>query len=150
MPLDARNLQAYFVRDALIESMTDQLMYENQSKQWYIYNRNFWESISELSMKKINRGCIVSLDPTSEKSSLITDVMFLLAVSLGKEFNESDLPNQSLINFQNGVFDIRIKQLLPHAPEFIFTNMLHLDFSEDVWSSLEFQQFLLSLVEQNC
>lgn len=121
-------------------------LYSLDLDNWYAWDGRIWQ----LSLVKTIEHEILTeikmLDPQSVRTSLISDVYNLMAISLQGSLG---LPPKNALNFRNGILDLTSMQLIPHDPEYLFTYIIDLDYDHDAYPDEVLQKLLLYFVDGN-
>ena len=84
----------------------------------YVYVNGYYKFISDDEMK----GFIKSFIPYQLRNSKdINEVLFELKTEMNFVDYEDLNNNEDIINFQDGLFNIRTNELMPHTPEILST-----------------------------
>lgn len=85
------------------------------------YSNGVYKNINEDMLKGFIKTFITSFDITLYKSSIVNEVFKDLMTDL--KFVNQDMLNsdEDIINFKNGLYDIRNKKLMPHTPKVFST-----------------------------
>ena len=104
------------------------------------YHGDFWVYVDGVfvSGDKILEKKIVSLNKNLKKSQR-KEVMNYIALETEKE--QQDI-NTNLVNFQNGMFNLTSRELLPHTPNIFTLNQIHANYNENVAVNENIEKFL--------
>lgn len=128
------NLNYIFVRGAAVETP---LM--------YVYTNGYYKLVSENEMKAFIKQYI----PYQLRKSRDINEVYLDLITEMKFVNYEDLnSNEDIINFQDGILNIRTMEFMPHSPDIYSTIQIPAKYSEIEAAEFEapvFEQYMLTL-----
>lgn len=121
------------------------IMNENELKLFnnsiYIYNNGVYSNSKQLLERKILEICNKAKKNTREE---VTEYLKI------KLENEELEVNKYFINFQNGLYCIEQKKIIPHTPEVFTINQIPLSYKADAPINEAVENFLTSITSKNC
>lgn len=128
------NLNYIFVRGAAVEMP---LM--------YVYTNGYYKLVSDNEMKAFIKQYI----PYQLRKSRDINEVYLDLITEMKFVNYEDLnSNEDIINFQDGILNIRTMEFMPHSPDIYSTVQIPAKYSEIEAAGFEapvFEQYMLTL-----
>ncbi len=103
-------------------------------KEWYRYQRSgIFKICPEMVIQQVIYTAIKeqTRNQIGFSSSYVHGVYSCLKLEAVRDNNNQMLQSTGLICFKNGVLDLKTRTLLPHSPEYFFTNQLPFDWMPD-------------------
>ncbi len=114
----------------------------NSSVMRYWYKDGCYRLLSDDMIKGIIKGYITSFDEKILKMSDVNEVFNDLITDL-KAISQNELnSNEDIINFQNGILDLKTMQLLPHSPRYYTTIQIPCDWAQTAKPTPIFDEFM--------
>lgn len=111
----------------------------------YWYNNGVYKMASDDDIRGYIKQVIIDFDESLARWSVITEVFMLLTCD-NNYIDESDLnTNEDVINFQNGLYNIKTNILLPHTPHLYSTIQLPCNYIEVNDEATVFNNYLKTL-----
>lgn len=140
--------------DYLLELLDNNYLYDNEVRQWYVYNNNeshIWEviSIEDLKLIIIKHLKEHKLIKKNIKKHYLTNIIDFLSTLLKTNFNKFSNQHTNFIPFNNGILNLTTSELLPFSREFKFTYKLNIDFDPEAKMNSDFANWLLFISNKN-
>lgn len=114
----------------------------NGSVMRYWYKNGCYRLLSDDMIKGIIKGHITSFDEKILKMSDVNEVFNDLITDL-KAISQNELnSNENIINFQNGILDLKTMQLLPHSSRYYTTIQIPCDWAQNAKPTPIFDEFM--------
>ena len=102
----------------------------------YAYNNGKYTYLTDLSAERLVADYIVSVDMDLLKNSDVTDIARKLTL-VANEKNIDDLDsNENIINFSNGILNIKTGVLVPHNPSILTTIQIPCNYCPELANNL--------------
>ena len=132
------NLKYLFVREAM-----------RGSYQKYVYVNGCYHNYSDDMFKGAIKRFVIDFDPILLKMSIIDETYKQLITDLNHIPQTVLNADENLINFQNGLLDIRTLELQPHDPAIYSSIQIPCDWTDDPTPTPYFDSYLDTLTSGN-
>lgn len=122
-------LLAKYIRDTSNYFLVKNNANEKTMIYWYI--NGVYKNINEDMLKGIIKSYIQSYNNNLYKSSIVNEVCVDLMTDLNFISQDELNNNENIINFKNGLYDIKRKVLIPHTPKIITTIQIPCNWNDD-------------------
>lgn len=127
-----------FVRNDALEGVTR-----------YWYENGVYKLISDDELKGHIKSYITSIDKSILKKKDVEEVFFDLTTDLNYISHDKLNANEDIINFKNGLLNLKTMELMPHSPEVYSTIQLDCDYNPDALDSPTFDKYLEDFTQGN-
>lgn len=119
---------AQYIRDNANYFLVKNSANERTMIYWYI--DGVYVNINDEMFKGYIKSYIISYNNTLYKSSIVNEVYNNLITDINFISQEELNNNEDIINFRNGLYNIKSKELIPHTPNIITTIQIPCDWNE--------------------
>lgn len=102
----------------------------NERTMIYWYKDGVYVNINDDMFKGYIKSYIISYNNTLYKSSIVNEVYNNLITDINFISQEELNNNEDIINFRNGLYNIKSKELIPHTPNIITTIQIPCDWND--------------------
>lgn len=115
----------------------------------YFYENGVYKLYSDDMVKGVIKNYITKFDENILKMSDIKEVFNDLTTDLVFTDYEKINANENIINFQNGLLDIKTMRLLPHSPKYYSTIQIPCNWSNEATQTPIFDRFTSTLLNND-
>jgi putative DNA primase/helicase len=105
------------------------LVVNDKDEDIYRYIDGVWKDDGEPYVRQITAAVLKDKSSSHYQNEVINYVRSIYSLRVDREKLNSEI---SLINMNNGVYDITHNMLIPHDPKYYFLNKLNIDYSDKV------------------
>ena len=127
-----------FVRNDALEGVTR-----------YWYENGVYKLISDDELKGHIKSYITRVDKSILKKKDVEEVFFDLTTDLNYISHDKLNANEDIINFKNGLLNLKTMELMPHSPQVYSTIQLDCNYNPDALDSPTFDKYLEDFTQGN-
>lgn len=120
-----------------------------QALQIYVYENGVYRLYSPDMFKGLIISRIKEYDESLVRMSKVNDAYSQLITERSTLLQDDLNSDEGIINFKNGILDLKTMKLLPHSPQFISTIQMPVDWSGEAKPTPEYDSYIYTLTDGN-